>query len=632
MTAYHRVSRKDVVSTHGGDGGGGLRSIARGVLEGEAAPSLPLPPARGDEQGEAAAGSRRAIVVIGDEESAPLLADMLVRAGAVEVAHTTGLDGLTARLDDCATLVVDMDTLADPWWLARRLRTRERAVGLVFVGQDVEPVEEQALALGVAELLEWDQVDGGSLLRACRRAAWRARERVRLQRLARSDPATALASPLLLRERIAAALAAARRREALCACFHLTLGRGDPPGCGEELGSRLEALATLLGARLRRADTLARLGPGEVGVLLEDLKRPEDAVTVARKLEAAAREAGFVPGFDLFAGAALGPAPGQDREGLLAAALEAAVLARREGRAFAFADPAFDRRAHALLEAATALAEDLAAGRLAAVFQPQLALHPGPHGLAAGLAWQHGSCGRLEGEALAEFAACVGLADRLAAELLEVAAAQAAAWHEAGLQAFHLAIPLPSRRTLAHLDLATPLGRILARHRPPPRSLELELTEAHLLQALDSPSLLRSLTELPVRLAVSGFGRGPAALRLLWELPLDTVRIAAAAFALPPGRNEPPAFELVRLAKAAGRRVVVEVETVDPLPALRRAGCDAVQWVRGRPGLDGAAARRWLLRGHGAEADEGAVRGRGLTHGGSPSCRPEPPRGALKKG
>ncbi len=629
VKAYHRMDGTGEVTVSGDPGSGpaGFRSIARGVL----APDPPRPRTSAVPSGDPDAGSRRAIVVLGDAATGPLLADMLVRAGAVDVVAGGDPREALARLESCATLVVDMEAVPEPWALARHARARDVAVGLVFVGSDVEAVEERALELGVAEVLDWDEVDGGALLRACRRAAWRARDRARLHRLARSDPATALASPLRLRDRLATALAAARRRGALCGCFHLLLGQDDRPApAGDGLGGRLETLAALLAHRLRRADTVARLGPAEIGVLVEDLRRPEDAVTVARKLDAAAREAGFLPGFDLFGGVTLGPGTGDGVEPMLAAALDAAGRARRERRAFAFADPGFDARARALLEAAAALDEDLAADRLAPVLHPRIALHPGPAGYEIGFAWAHGGCGRLEGEALADLAACVGLADRLAERLLEATLRMGVTWREAGLGDFHLAVPLPTRRALAHLDLAERMATLLDRHRPPPGCVELELGEAHLLQALETPSLLRDLAALPVRLAVRGFGRGPTSLRLLWELPLDTVRIAAGTFTPPPGRNEPPVFELVRLAKAAGRRVVVEVDGMDRLPALRRLGCDAVQWVRGRPALTEDEARRRLLRERGARTAAPAENP-GSTHDPSPDTRAEPEGDGLRK-
>ncbi|GBD42164.1 hypothetical protein HRbin39_01553 [bacterium HR39] len=97
-----------------------------------------------------------------------------------------------------------------------------------------------------------------------------------------------------------------------------------------------------------------------------------------------------------------------------------------------------------------------------------------------------------------------------------------------------------------------------------------------------------------MRLAVAPFGAGPGSLRLLWELPVDTVRLAPGWTAGPVGRNEPPLYEVIRLARAAGRRTVAEIADAGRMAELRRVGCDAVRWLRSSPPLEEAQARAWL--------------------------------------
>jgi len=564
-------------------------SITAAVLAAAACTS----PTCGDRSGEERAGtSRRPIVVLGDHASGPLLANMLQRAGAVDVAVLEDADRLRVLLGEgvLPTVVVDAEA-TDPWAPVRLVRARGVAVGIVLLALDAEAVEEKALELGVAEVLEWDEVDGGRLLRACRRAAWRVRERERLVRLARRDPGSGLATSVVLRDRLATALAAARRRDSRFALFHLLLGRG--PGAPET--GRLGALADLLVRRLRRSDTVARLGPAELAVLVEDLRRPEDAVTVARKVEEAAEEIALRAGEGLFAGVALGAGDTSGCEDLPEQALRAAERARAEGTGFVFADPGFDRRARELLQLARDLAVDLGSGRLGLVLRPQLNLQAGPIGLEVGFSWRHPRRGVLAGSALGEVAAAGGLQEACAFALLERAAACGGMWYERGLRGFHLVVALPPHRALRHLDLSERLADLCDRHRLAAAVLELELDEAHLLEVLDDPA---GFPRLPaaVRLAVGAFGRGPASLRLLWEVPLDTVRLAAGWTQALPGRNEPPLHEVIRLVRAAGRRTVAEIDDASRMAELRRIGCDAVRWFRGSPALEEAQARAWLER------------------------------------
>ena len=111
--------------------------------------------------------------------------------------------------------------------------------------------------------------------------------------MARYDPLTGAANRMLLEDRITQAVTRARRSGRGAAVLLIDLDGfkmvNDTRGhaAGDQV---LKALADRMTAAVRESDTVARLGGDEFVVLLEDMDGPEDAIAVADKLVAEARE------------------------------------------------------------------------------------------------------------------------------------------------------------------------------------------------------------------------------------------------------------------------------------------------------------------------------------------------------
>ncbi len=116
--------------------------------------------------------------------------------------------------------------------------------------------------------------------------------RTELERAARYDHLTGLPNRNLLMDRLEQVLARARRSGQLLSLFYVDVDRfksiNDKFGhaAGDAL---LKGFAERLNACVRESDTVARLGGDEFVVLLEDLRRTEDAHIVARKIVEAMR-------------------------------------------------------------------------------------------------------------------------------------------------------------------------------------------------------------------------------------------------------------------------------------------------------------------------------------------------------
>ena len=166
----------------------------------------------------------------------------------------------------------------------------------------------------------------------------RARSRQALH-LAHHDPLTDLPNRVLLDDRLARAMAAARRYRHRLAVLFLDLDRfkhvNDSRGhvAGDMV---LQSVARRLVACVRDSDTVSRPGGDEFVVLLPEIARPEDAAASAKKIAAALAVPHTVGNHRLELTATIGisiyPDDGPDAETLVRRADTAMYCAKNRGR------------------------------------------------------------------------------------------------------------------------------------------------------------------------------------------------------------------------------------------------------------------------------------------------------------
>jgi len=178
--------------------------------------------------------------------------------------------------------------------------------------------------------------------------------------------------------------------------------------------------------------------------------------------------------------------------------------------------------------------------------------------------------------ALEELGLIVKVGDWVIAE----ACRQFVAWQAAGKAVPKISVNL-SARQFSDGTLGTRIAKILQDSGVSPACLELELTESMLMQGVDEAlTILESLKQLGLSIAVDDFGTGYSSLNYLKRFPIDVLKIDRSFVdGLPAGEQDAQiARAIIAMAHSLNMTVIAEgVETQAQLDFLREHGCDEVQ-------------------------------------------------------
>jgi diguanylate cyclase (GGDEF)-like protein len=417
-----------------------------------------------------------------------------------------------------------------------------------------------------------------------------------LEMMAHHDALTGLPNRALLNDRLAQALAQARRSGRPVGLLFLDLDRFKDinDSLGHATGDRLlQSVADRLRALVREGDTVARLGGDEFVVMLVNLAQADDAVTIARSIAQALARPHPVDAHTLHVTASIGiaafPGDGDSAEALLKHADAAMYRAKAQGRnAVQCYTHEMSVHARQRVELQGALREAIERGQFELHYQPQLELASGRlRGVEALIRWQHPQLGMVSPERFIPLAEETGLIAPLGEWVLRTAARQLQRWRAAGHTALTMAVNLSARQVEAP-DLPRQVQQVLEDCDLPAPCLELEITETALLHNADSvQATLQSLKDLGVALALDDFGTGYSSLAHLRRFPIDTIKIDKSFTAEIGASADTTTIirAIVALARSLGVETVAEgVETAPQLRFLSMLGCHHAQGYHlGRP-------------------------------------------------
>ena len=207
----------------------------------------------------------------------------------------------------------------------------------------------------------------------------------RLQYMATHDGLTGLPNTVLLNDRLAAALARARRAFGRVAVMFLDLDHFKD--VNDTLGHRvgdalLQELARRIRGALRESDVLARISGDEFVIVLEDLPDEGSPQHVARKILDEVRRPFQIEAHEIHVSGSLGlalyPDDGADGDALLKNADAAMYHAKEMGRnSFRLFSSELAERRSQRLQVEAALRRALKSGELVLHFQPIIAIETG---------------------------------------------------------------------------------------------------------------------------------------------------------------------------------------------------------------------------------------------------------------
>ncbi len=411
----------------------------------------------------------------------------------------------------------------------------------------------------------------------------------RIQFLAYYDDLTGLPNRTLLQDRLAKAVAGARRRNGKLALLFLDLDRFKDinDSLGHSVGDLLlQKVAERLKAWTREQDTVARLGGDEFVVMLSQVKHPCDAAVAAERLMDAMTAPFVIQGHSLHVSCSMGisiyPEHGQDGENLIKNADAAMYRAKDSGRND-FRLFAADMNAQVVerLTLENSLRRALENEELFLVYQPQMNIASGKiTGLEALLRWQHPEFGLVAPDRFIRIAENSGLIVPIGEWVLRTACSQARKWQDEGLPAVTIAVNV-SAVQFRQEGFCELIRTVLEETALAPQHLELELTESMLLANAEVMlSVVQKLKALGVMLAIDDFGTGYSSFAYLRQFPVSKFKIDRSFICDVATKPEDAAITtaIISMAKSLKLKVIAEgVEDEAQMAFLRDHQCDEAQ-------------------------------------------------------
>ncbi|MBS98945.1 MAG: diguanylate cyclase [Oceanospirillaceae bacterium] len=416
-----------------------------------------------------------------------------------------------------------------------------------------------------------------------------------IEHLAFHDALTGLPNRELLLERIHQAVKHSRAKQNRFSVTFIDLDRfkGVNDALGHDIGDcLLQIIGERIKRRLRKIDTVARVGGDEFVVLMENLNSPRQCASMAQILLDDIARPIELPGYKLEISASMGmgffPEDGDESIELMKRADMAMYAAKAAGGNTYrfFRDEMLERTSHRLnmemdLRRATVQNE------LELFYQPKIAFaDDSVVGVEALVRWRHPEKGMQSPGEFIPLAEESTLICDIGAWVINEACRQVARWRSQGLN-LPIAINI-SARQLETQDLLTRIRNLTKLHEVPISQIELELTESVIMEDPETVSVfLRQCREAGMRVAVDDFGTGYSSLAYLRRLPLDVLKIDRS-FVLDAVDDEEDA-QIVKTILALGQSLKLEVvaegiETEAQAALLRRYGCDIAQgYLHARP-------------------------------------------------
>lgn len=337
---------------------------------------------------------------------------------------------------------------------------------------------------------------------------------------------------------------------------------------------------------LRLSDQVARVGGDQFALLLQEMRKVPDVISVAERVRQELKLPFKIDNQEIFTTVSLGIAfkqvdSPQKSEDLLHNAQTAMYRAKALGgdhlEVFAM-DMQTQVVSRFQLEAD--LRQAIERQEFQLYYQPIVSLKTGIiNGFEALIRWNSPERGFVSPGQFIPVAEETGLIIPLGKWIIEEACSQMYEWQRQFTQESSLMISVNlSRKQFAQNDLITQIQQTLQETHLDPHCLKLEITESMVMNDVDSAiALLMSLKDLGIHLSMDDFGTGYSSLSYLHRFPLDTLKVDQSFVRRMEKDTEEDAIvrTIVMLGHNLGMDVIAEgIETAEQLAILRKLGCE----------------------------------------------------------
>jgi len=410
-----------------------------------------------------------------------------------------------------------------------------------------------------------------------------------VDKTASCDPLTGLYNKTVFFNYVIQAIALATRHKKIAAILFVSVDRlkliNDT--LGEAYGNKLlKTLAKRLEACVRKSDIVARPGRDEFMILLPEIRYPEDAALIARKIFASLESPFTLKNHKLIVSANVGisiyPNDGDNAKSLLNTSYTALQRAKELGEnTYQFYSPALTERAFERMVMENDLKFALQREEFILHYQPQIDLKSGKIiGLEALVRWQKPGGDLIYPKSFIYMMEEMGLIVPFDEWVLYTACKQNKDWQEAGFRPLRIAVNISSRY-FHEKDITHIVSRVLEDTGLEPQFLELELTESIFLKNLErTVTALKVLRKIGVNISIDDFGTGYSSLSYLKYFPINKLKIvepfiSSVSFS---HTDEVIARAIIALAHSLNMKVVAEgVEKKEQMQRIRSLECDELQ-------------------------------------------------------
>lgn len=407
----------------------------------------------------------------------------------------------------------------------------------------------------------------------------------RMTHLAEHDILTSLPNRGVLDDRLEQGISLAQRHSRRLAVLFIDLDhfKHINDSLGHLIGDQLlRAVALRIKPCVRSSDTVSRQGGDEFIVLLSEISNAEDAALIADKIRRAVLEPYSIANRVLQLTASIGvsvyPEDGADAEGLIQSADTAMYHAKEKGRnrsQFFTEEMNYHAAERQIIRAD--LHHALDRREFVLEYQPKVNLVSGAiTGVEALIRWRHPSRGVVAPLDFIQIAEECGLIVQIGQWVLRAACTQAQRWLADGIAFGTVAVNISAVEFRNDKFLEGICG-ILESTGLEPRYLELELTETAVMRNFeDTSAVLRSLSDMGIRIAVDDFGTGYSNLSYLKRFPINTLKLDKSFVQDIPGNANIATIvrSVIHMGQSLRLKVVAEgVENAEQLKCLKSYDC-----------------------------------------------------------